>query len=361
MSRFSKIILSLLALLVLAAALAWWQRGALSLWAMSRMVTQVTANADPLAQLSDGLHVGLCGAGSPFPDDRRSGPCTVVVAGRQMFVFDAGSGAARNITRMRLNSGQIEAIFLTHFHSDHIDGLGELLLQRWGTGNASKPVPIYGPQGLEQVVQGFQQAYALDRGYRIAHHNDQIMVPAGFGATPTSVELPADTGRAVLIATPDLEIVAFRVNHAPIEPALGYRIRYKDRVVVISGDTTPTPAVEREAKGADLLIHEALSPRLLRVLEDGFRKANRGNLAKIMHDVLNYHTTPEQAAEIASKSGVRMLLLNHIVPPLPMKTLEPAFLERAPELFSGPIVIGVDGDWFDLPAGSIAIDVGRRP
>ena len=97
------------------------------------------------------------------------------------------------------------------------------------------------------------------------------------------------------------------------------------------------------------------------MLEDGFRKANRGNLAKIMHDVLNYHTTPEQAAEIASRSGVRMLLLNHIVPPLPMKTLEPAFLERAPELFSGPIVIGVDGDWFDLPAGSIAIDVGRRP
>jgi ribonuclease Z len=361
MSRFSRFVLSLVALLVIAAAFAWWQRGALSLWAMSRMVTQVTAIADPVALMNDGLHVGLCGAGSPFPDDRRSGPCTVVVAGRQMFVFDAGSGAARNITRMRLNNGQIDAIFLTHYHSDHIDGLGELLLQRWGTGNASTPVPIYGPQGLDQVVQGFQQAYTQDRGYRIAHHNGQTMVPAGFGATPTMFELPADTGRAVLIATPDLEIVAFRVNHAPVEPAVGYRIRYKDRVVVISGDTTPSPAVEREAKGADLLIHEALSPKLLRVLEDGFRKADRGNLAKIMHDVLNYHTTPEQAAEIASRSGVRMLLLNHIVPPLPMKTLEPVFLERAPELFSGPIVIGVDGDWFDLPAGSIAIDVGRRP
>jgi ribonuclease Z len=292
MSRFSKFVLSLVALLVIAAALAWWQRGPLSLWAMSRMVTQVTANADPIALMNDGLHVGLCGAGSPFPDDRRSGPCTVVVAGRQMFVFDAGSGAARNITRMRLNNGQIEAIFLTHYHSDHIDGLGELLMQRWGTGNASTPVPIYGPQGLDQVVQGFQQAYAPDRGYRIAHHNEQVMVPAGFGASPMMFDLPADTGRAVLIATPDLEIVAFRVNHAPVEPAVGYRIRYKDRVVVISGDTTPSPAVEREAKGADLLIHEALSPKLLRVLEDGFRKANRGNLAKIMHEssILHHHS-----------------------------------------------------------------------
>ncbi len=82
-------------------------------------------------ELPDGLHVGICGAGSPFPDDRRAGPCTTVVAGKRLFVFDAGSGSPRNIGKLGFVHRRIEAIFLTHFHSDHVDGLGELMLQRW--------------------------------------------------------------------------------------------------------------------------------------------------------------------------------------------------------------------------------------
>ena len=131
MQRRAKVALWISALLALACALAWWQRGPLTVALLARHVTALTASADPLAALPDGLHVGLCGAGSPFPDDLRSGPCTAVVAGRRLFIFDAGSSAARNIARMRLNAGQIEALFLTHYHSDHIDGLGELMLQRW--------------------------------------------------------------------------------------------------------------------------------------------------------------------------------------------------------------------------------------
>ncbi len=348
-------------MLAVAAALAWWQRGPIAVALMSRQVAAMTAVADPLAALPDGLHVGLCGAGSPFPDDLRSGPCTAVVAGRRLFIFDSGSGASRNLARMRLNAGQIEALFLTHYHSDHIDGLGELMLQRWIQRTAQQPLPVYGPAGLEQVLQGFNEAYTLDKGYRTAHHGAAVAPPEGFGGTARPFDLPAGSGRQVLLSEPDLEIVAFAVDHGPIHPAVGYRIRYKDRSVVISGDTSKSAAVARESQGVDLLVHEALSPQLLALLEQGLARAGRKNLAQIMHDVLNYHTTPEEAAEIAQAAGVKALVFNHIVPPLPLSALEPVFLQRAGQIYAGPLRIGADGDWFSLPAGSRAVEMGRRP
>jgi len=343
------------------AGLAWWQRGTLALQLVSRQVTALTAQANPLSGLVDGLHVGLCGAGSPFPDEQRSGPCTVVVAGQRMFVFDSGSGSARNISRMRLNAGQIEALFLTHYHSDHIDGLGELMLQRWVQSSAKSPLPVHGPNGVQQVVQGFNEAYALDNGYRVGHHGESVVPPGGFGGQGLAFELPADGRAQVVLADGTLEIAAFAVEHTPVSPAVGYRIRYKDRVVVISGDTRKSAAVQREAAGADLLLHEALSPALLALLEQGLGAAGRTNLSKVMRDVLDYHTTPEQAAQTAQAAGVRALVLHHIVPPLPVSALNPVFLQRAGEIYRGPLRIGTDGDWFTLPAGSTAIETGRRP
>lgn len=347
--------------LLVLATLAWWLRGPLTVAVMQRQVQAMTATADPLAALPDGLHVGLCGAGSPFPDELRSGPCTVVVAGRRMFVFDSGGGSARNLSRMRLNPGQIEALFFTHYHSDHIDGLGELMLQRWIQRTSHEPVDVYGPPGLESVLQGFQTAYALDQGYRVAHHGAATVPPAGFGGRARVFELPPDSGRRVVLSGPDLEIVAFTVEHAPVQPSVGYRIRYKDRSVVLSGDTKKTVSVARESKGVDLLVHEALSPVLLSLLEQGFSAAGRSPLSKIMHDVLDYHTTPDEAAEIAQGAGVRALVLNHIVPPLPHSGLHPAFLQRAGQIYDGPLRIGADGDWYSLPAGSQAVHMGRRP
>lgn len=349
------------AVLAVLAALGWWQRGPITLALMTKQVAAMTAMADPLAALPDGLHVGLCGAGSPFPDEKRSGPCTAVVAGRRLFIFDSGSGAARNIARMRLNAGQIEALFFTHYHSDHIDGLGELMLQRWIQRTSEVPLPIHGPAGLAQVLQGFMDAYSLDKGYRTSHHGEPVAPPAGFGGTALPFELPAATGRKVLFSEPDLEIVAFAVDHGPVQPAVGYRIRYKDRSVVISGDTKKSAAVARESQGVDLLVHEALSPQMLGILEQGFSQAGRQNLAKIMHDVLNYHTTPEEAAEIAQAAGVKALVFNHIVPPLPTSGLDPVFLQRAGQIYTGPLHLGADGDWFTLSAGGKSVDRSKRP
>jgi ribonuclease Z len=351
--------IAILIILVIAGAL-YSQRSKIVLQLAQRMVASSTSDANPIAQLSDGLHVGLCGAGSPFPDPRRSGPCTVVVAGKRMFVFDTGGGAARNISRMQLNPGQIEAVFFTHYHSDHIDGLGELMLVRWIQGNASAPLAIHGPQGLLPVLNGFMQAYTADAGWRSAHHGPKVAPPSGFGGLPHVFELPADTGRTVLIADPDLEVVAFKVKHGPIDPAVGYRIRYKDRTVVISGDTSKSDAIEREAKGVDLLVHEAQSIELLKLLQTGFKQAGRVELQQVMTDIENYHTTPEQAAETAQASGVRMLVMNHIVPPLPSSLLEETFRGKSGEIYRGPIHLGQDFDWFSLPAGTTRIESQQR-
>lgn len=353
-----KTLLTALLIVLIAAGAAWLMRGPLSIFVAKQVVVGRLA-ADLLNDLPDGLHIGLCGAGSPFPDDRRAGPCTVVVAGKRLFVFDAGSGASRNIGKLGFVQGRIEAIFLTHFHSDHIDGLGELLLQRWVSTANSVPVPVFGPRGVEQVVGGLRQAYLQDQHYRVAHHGDATVPASGFGGVARVFELGSD-GRSAVLRDGELEITAFTVDHAPIHPSVGYRISYKGRSVVLSGDTRKSDAVLRESKGVDLLVHEALSEPLVAILEEGAGKAGRPRLKQIFHDILNYHTTPEQAAEIARDAGVRMLLLNHIVPALPLPGMDQAFLGGAPGIFKGPIRVGLDGDFISLPAGATAIDVTRR-
>lgn len=349
----------LLWLLAGAAALLYVYRGPSSLQFMQRVADQ-RLSEQPLADLPDGLHVGLCGAGSPFPDEQRGAPCTLVIAGQQVFVIDAGTTAVANINRMHFSPGQIDALFLTHFHSDHIGGLGELMLQRWGTAARTEPLPIFGPIGVKAVVDGFMQAYGQDKVYRVTHHGPAVIPPSGFGGTAHSFAPVGPEQRVVLIDQPDLQVVAFNVNHSPVEPAVGYRIRYKDRTVVISGDTLPTPAMQREAQGVDLLVHEALSPVLTAVLEQSAAKVGRTNLEHVFHDIPNYHTTPEQAAQIAQDAGVGMLLLNHIVPALPLPGMETVFLGTAPTIFNGPLRVGTDGDFVSLPAGSKAIEFSQR-
>lgn len=350
MTRTSRRIVVALAVLALLAGAGWLARVPIAL-AMVDRVARDRLGADAIAALPDGLHVGICGAGSPFPDERRAGPCTVVIAGKRMLLFDAGSGAARGIGRLGLEAGRLDAILLTHLHSDHFDGLGETMLQRWVAGSWTEPVPVHGPEGVETVVGGLMQAYGPDRGYRVAHHGEATVPPSGFGGTPKPI-VPGPDGRATVIADGDLEVVAFVVDHAPVHPALGFRIRYKDRVVVLSGDTKASEAVRREAKGADLLVHDALSPPLLARLDAAAVAAGRANLHKVFGDIVDYHATPEQAAAIARDAGVGYLLLSHIVPPLPIAPLEEAFVGDAPSIFAGPIRVARDGDWIGLPAGT---------
>jgi ribonuclease Z len=353
-----RILVGVLALALLVFAAAYMLRKPITLRLMDNLLARNLAT-DLIRELPDGLHVALCGAGSPLPDPNRSGPCTAVIAGKRLFIVDVGTGSSRNLSRMRIPQGQIEAIFLTHFHSDHIDGLGEVQLQRW-VGGHDTPVPVHGPPGVEHVVSGFNVAYEQDRNYRVAHHGADVMVPSGHGGAARPFYHPQDGKVVTLIEDEGLVVTAFRVIHDPIKPAVGYRFDYAGRSVLISGDTVKSANLQTFAEGVDLLVHEALDPKLVGIITAANEKIGRERIAKITTDILDYHTTPVEAAEIARDAGVGHLLFNHIVPPLLLPPMVEIFVEGVGDVYSGPVTVGRDGTLVSLPAGSDRIEISER-
>ncbi len=319
--------------------------------ALVERIAAKSMNADVIADLPDGLHVGLCGSGAPLADPRRACPCVAVIAGQSFYVVDTGPSSERKMELMRLNPGKVTAVLLTHFHSDHIGDLGELMLKRWAGGSNKSPLEVFGPAGVETVVKGFNPAYSLDSGYRTLHHGPETVPPTGAGGVARPFHFPPGKNEAVIIDADDIRITAFQVDHAPVEPAVGYRFDYKGRSVVISEDTVPCQSLLHQARGVDLLVHEALQPAMVSIVQDLAQKIGRHNTARIMGDIMHYHTSPEDAAKIANEAGVRYLLLTHILPPLPVSILKAAFLGDARKFYHGPINIGEDGLFLTLPAG----------
>jgi ribonuclease Z len=348
-----------LGVVLLAAAALFALRGTLAQRAMERALARNLA-ADPIAELPDGLHVLLCGAGGPLPDPVRSGPCTAVIAGRTLVVVDAGTGGARNLQRWNFAPGRVEALFLTHFHSDHIDGLGELALLRWTGAARETPLPVYGPEGVGEVVAGFARAYAQDAAYRVAHHGAATVPPSGAGMTAHPFAPPAPGEAPVVFEAAGLRVSALAVDHDPVRPAVGYRFEYGGRSLLVSGDTAKSANLEALARGVDLLVHEALAAHLVARMNAAATAAGRANLAKITADIPDYHTTPVEAAEVARAAGAKHLLLTHVVPPLPLPGLEAAFLAGVGDAFPGGVTLGRDGTFVSLPAGSDAVEVSRR-
>lgn len=318
------------------------------------------AGVDRSADLPDGLHVYVCGSGSPLGDPTREGPCLAVLAGQKAFVFDVGSGTPRNLGLMGFPLDRLETVYLTHLHSDHIDSLGELLMQAWIIGGRDTPLPVVGPVGVEEVVEGFNLAYRLDGTYRTAHHGVEIANPTGRGGAPLAIEITeGDAEPIVLVSDGDLRITAIRVDHAPVEPAFGFRIDYKDRSISLSGDTIYHAGFIAASEGVDIMFHEALDPEMVGQIQQAL--AARGNRvgAKIFADIPDYHATPEDAARAAELAGAGRLVYYHIVPALPAKLIEPVFLGSARKEFSGPLEIGQDGMIYSLPAGSDEMTVQK--
>jgi len=308
--------------------------------------------------LTDGaLHAVLCGTGSPLPDPNRAAACVAVMAGGQFYLIDVGPGSWEHVQLWGLPRAHLSGILLTHFHSDHIGELGEATVQSWIAGRTGE-LPVYGPPGVEQVVAGFRQAYALDAGYRQKHHGAALAEGGGV-AVGRPVPLPAPDDDAVVLERDGLRITAFAVDHAPVAPAYGYRFDYGGRSVVVSGDTARSPNLTRHAHGADVLVHEALVARLVKRLSERLAERGATRLAKLASDIVGYHATPADAVATAVEAGVSILVLTHLVPAVPGPLLGFVFLGDVDVPSSLTVMIGEDGTHFTLPPQSDVIDVGE--
>lgn len=341
-------LVGLAAMLAFAAMVAFQFRGELAMRLVERAAREGIGAHLPTT-LGEGLHAVFCGTGSPLPDRARAGPCFAVIAGGRVFVFDAGEGAAETLALMGMPQGEIEAVFLTHLHSDHFDGLAPLALQHWATASATEPLDVVGPVGTARVAAGLNEAYAIDAGYRIAHHGPEIMPPGGAGLRATEFAVPeADGETIVLLDQGGVRILAFRVDHVPTD-AVGYRIEYGGRTIVVSGDTARSNSLAIAARGADLLVHEAISPRLDRIMHDAAMAQGRENLGAIFHDILDYHTSPEEAGSVAAEAGVGALAITHFLPQTPLPGLAHTFVQEAKRTYDGPVYAMRDGDVISLP------------
>ena len=286
----------------------------------------------------DALRVFVCGSASPLGNVAdRAQACIAVIAGRRMFVVDTGSRSAESFRAAGLPIQRLEAVLLTHFHDDHIADLARLNQISW-MGVRSEPLTVIGPEGVERVVNGFNEAYALNRSYRTAHHGEELL-PARTGPMQSRAIEPG-----VVLDEDGLVITAFAVDHQPIEPAFGYRFDFAGRSVVVSGDTVATQSLAEAAQDADLLLHDAMSLAMLQQRESALRSAGNQRMAKIFQDVQDYHASTGDVVELARKAGVGTIALYHLIPtPLNDRMLK-QFMSGMPE----DVIVTKDGMLFEL-------------
>lgn len=331
---------------MLLSAAAWYVLGTRSGQdlALAVLVPRLLATA-PVTEY-DGLRVFLCGTASPLVAPGHAQACVAVLAGDDLYVVDAGMGAAGTFAFSGESLLPLRAVLLTHFHSDHITGLPDVNLNSWVAGRR-QPLQVVGPIGVGRVVAGFNEAFALDYGYRVAHHGADLL-PLELAV------LEARTVAAGIVLDQDgLAITAFPVDHAPVAPAFGYRFDYRGRSVVVSGDTIVTESLRAAAQDADLLLHDALSLPIVRALEAGARAAGQLRLAKVLADIPSYHAHAAQLGELAASAGVRQLALYHFVPAPRNLLMRQVFRRDLP----ANAMLAEDGLVVELPAGSGAINV----
>jgi ribonuclease Z len=302
--------------------------------------------------LDDGqLNVVFCGTGSPIATADRASACTAILAGGHFFIVDAGPGAVHNLGVWRMPLERLDGLLLTHFHSDHIGDVGETITQSWIAGRKD-PLPVYGPPGVDRVVAGFQEAYALDRGYRVTHHGADNLPPDGGMMAARTVELPGPDEAAVVFDRDGVRVTAFRVDHTPVAPAYGYRFDFAGRSVVVSGDTVRLDNLVRHAKGASLLVQEALAASIVERVSKGIQASGNARLGKMSADILDYHTTPAEAVTMARDAGVEALVLTHLVPAPTNRIIEWLFLRGTDGIWDGEVILARDGMLIALPPSS---------
>ena len=297
----------------------------LTVFAMLVNALPMTGNAqDPT------LDVTLLGTGDPVPRVDRFGPSILVEAGPYRLLFDAGRGASQRLTQLDISLGDIDAVFITHFHSDHLSGLPDIWLTGWlppPFGRRDQPLRVIGPEGLSGILDGFRQAFDPDIQIRLV--DEQLPLQ---GIEFDVSEYSAD---GVVFDEEGVTVTAFAVDHGQyIKPSYGYRVDYAGRSVVMSGDTRFDENLIEAAQGTDVVIHEVAAAR-----EEMLAFDERIQL------ILDHHTTPEEAGIVFDRVGPKLALYSHLTllssPDSPEVTLE-ELIQRTRTNYAGRLLVGED-------------------
>jgi ribonuclease Z len=267
------------------------------------------------------MDIVLLGTGSPMPSADRAGPATLVRAESTNLLIDAGRGVIMRLTAAGVAPPTLSAVLLTHMHSDHICDLNDVITCYWVMNAGPAPLKVFGPKGAQALVDATLAMLAFDVKYRIDHHADLNAPPR---VEVTELE-PGDT-----FSVGDCAVIAHRTEHAPVFPTLGYRIEHQGVTAAIAGDTIPCAGLDALCHQADVYVQTVIREDLVRRVP-----------SQRLQDVLDYHSTVEQAAQTAQRAGVGTLMLTHYVPPL-FPGQEEAWRALARPHFTGDIVLGDD-------------------
>ncbi len=241
--------------------------------------------------------VVLLGTGTTYPDPKASGPATAIVVGKRVFVIDAGAGVMRQLNAAGLPIDGVEALFITHLHSDHTLGYPDLIFTSWVMGRQT-PLEAYGPHGLRSMTKNLIAAYSED--IKIREHGLEREFAGGYRVNVHEIS------RDIIYEKDGVRVSAIPVLHGSWKEAYAYRIDTPDRSILISGDTRPSEALVTAAKGVDVLMHEVYySGRI--------KPEDRPGGEFWPQYMREFHTSDVELGSIAARSQPKLLILYHVV------------------------------------------------
>jgi ribonuclease BN (tRNA processing enzyme) len=273
--------------------------------------------------------------GGPRVGVGASNPANLVVVNDTTLVIDCGMGVSRQLVNAGVPLPSVKYIFISHHHSDHNLEYGNLFYNAWAAG-LSTPIHSFGPKGIEAMTRTYWELNKFDVDTRIEDEGRP---------DPRPLLVAKDiTEDGVVLQTADVKVTAFRTPHPPIVDSFAYKFETPDGVIVFSSDTAYNPRLAEFAKGADVLVHEALyMPAVDRLV---IKTKNGATLKK---HLMESHTTTEDVGRIAAAAGVKVLVLSHFVPGDDPEVTDEDWISGVRKNFSGKIIVAKDLMQLALP------------